>query len=215
MGIAFFDDRHKQQKLHGTICFYRGEPYYVSCYVDEFRPHVKPLKEGHVRLTCLGPNLNDESKTFDIDYRDKEFDYNAPPLGYTTWKGVAHYVMRRPQRTNQQGLTAGAVTSSSGLLDVYGWFGSTECRSCILGEHPTLAEALALCDRRSSARATSVAFHRNLAVSGLGLGAGHTLYFKGRSIGNRIGRDTSFVLFPGPDQSFLLKYLHNNGVAAC
>lgn len=211
MGTAFFDARQKRMKLNGTICLYKGEPYHVDAHDN--------LAEHMVFLVPVGSNRRGRAQAGDlcVDYRDKEFDYSSPPLGYTNLRPHAHYLARFPDRQAQQGLFYSQITDlgsgpSARAFDPYVWFYSSAAGECIKGIYPTLEECVEAVTSLPLWR--SCAFHRHFAVQRLGR-KGLELMYRGRGVGSTTKAEGTphFVLYPDKDNSNLRELLENIDVS--
>ena len=185
-----------RQRLGGTICRYKGKPVYI---VD--------TRGGHqVYIQSMNPPSDDYEL---IDYRTPDFDYKSPPLGYMNFADRAYYLSRLPWRDIQkQGLCNQAVESRP-AIPRGGWFPSEALAKCILGEHPTLEQALELIQIQGH---DSVAVHRHIAigvVSGQSLG----VFYRGRMVGIReMGK---FRLLQSDESSILERLIRKAGINLC
>jgi hypothetical protein len=131
---------------------------------------------------------------------DPLFSYKAFPLGYMYYQQRAYYVSRIPARQFKAGLDRNHVVFEPLLMDRNGIFMSKDMENCILGNHPTLENALKLLDKD----VYSVPFHRYFAVT-----RNNTLQYRGAEVGGlRLGGQTPFFeLFESPQRSFIARIL--------
>jgi hypothetical protein len=107
-----------QQRLHGTICRYKGEPVYV--YYDVPRIRLK----HPVTMKILVDEIKED---------DPDFDISSPELGYMNFSFLGEknpkvrvlYVEREPRKRYRQGLcsshlTYSDITGNSGTLHIPG-----------------------------------------------------------------------------------------------
>lgn len=95
MGEKFFDVNHTHMKLDRTICLYSGVPYYIRHNTADDKVLCSPL--------------DGKSRAFYVKYTNDDFDYTHIPLGYCDYRKDTYYLVREPQRINQQGLTTRAI----------------------------------------------------------------------------------------------------------
>jgi len=180
-------------RLSGTICRYKGRPGYIG-----------DTRGASVYFQDL-VNQGEGYKV--IDHRDGDFDYRSPPLGYMNYGGNACYLSRIPDRDNQKmGLGQHVIDARPSLEDRRSWFVSVEMGKCILGEHPSLEEALKLLNEDE---AESVAFHRHFALSKLNAKV-FGIHYRGRLVGLREGE--AFRLLEAQDVSFIEPILRKAGI---
>jgi hypothetical protein len=142
--------------LIGSVCVWKGEPVFVNSSDNQnHRLQVSYLKDTFLVET--------------VDYRNLEFIYNSPKLGYMNYKKRAHYVTRSPGRGNhtsalvKESLIITPTIESQRSLNPnrHMWFSSKEFADCIKGDHPSFEEALGSV---KDGNALSMAFHRYFAL---------------------------------------------------
>lgn len=177
-------------RLVDTICRYKGEPVYVRGSQSHMLT-IQYLTRGRDREI--------------VDYRIPEFDYSAPPLGYMNVDRSARYISRVPSRENQkQGLSRIMLQAHDGF-DVQNYALTAEFRSCVLGEHRTLEQALEDLEQAWE----SVAIARHVAIRKLGAHA-LAIDYRGRMVGLR--EQGRWRLLDSPETSIILPFVRRAGV---
>lgn len=199
MGTAYFSREDVIRRLDGTICFYSGYPYYVSCGGSS--------KGDDVTLYALD-KVSFDKPAMTVKYTDPRFNYKSPSLGYMFYKKKqAVYISRLPDRNQSQGLSQRVLLVTPSIVD-YGRYTLTkEFEDMLLGIYPsrTVAEELLKNDLCSS-----VPISRNIALSHTRRGL-LEICFKGRPIAcNLKGR--GFELYDLREKSYLSKLLANDGI---
>lgn len=199
MGDRFFNAEHSRMKLNGTICLYKGTPYYIR--------HV-----GESEVVSCSP-MDGTARDFPVAYTDPEFDYTHIPLGYmTTEDGQALYLAREPQRIHQQGLlyralrTMGSMTCTQNQLE--GYVFRKQFVDCVLGKHVTFKEAM----ERLQGGAKGVSISRHMAV----IRQSSRLYvieYRGRTIAVSQNKGETFKAIEHEGAHLIMKRLQNNGVS--
>lgn len=199
MGKAFFSAEDKRQKLHQSICMYKGKPCYVQCSPDH--------KVNTVTITTLAGRGVGKN----IEYTDDEFNYKDIRLGYINYGLEAIYLVRQPIRQYKQGLCHEVIkTVPEGIAYVPDMVRSKSMENCILGEHPEYSKAL---KDVVDGEATSRAFSRHCAV---GTDKNFIyLYYRGRRVGQMRYDSDEFVLLPTGEHSFIRDIMSREGVKVC
>ena len=196
MGERFFNESHIRQKLNGTICLIKGEPYIVH--------HL-----GGDTMECL-PIGSSTKSAINVDYTSDDFDYTHIPLGYMAWRGTAHYLAREPQRINTQGLTIRAISFDPVINENTTTISlSKHFRDCILGKHPSFEKALKMIS--GDANTVSVPFDRHFAVQRVSRGM-YTVLYRGRVVALSENRGSSFRVVECPCPSLIRTRLEKVGV---
>lgn len=190
------DKNDVQRKLVDTICRYSGEPVYVRG------------SDGHILLIYTLTNMTTMALQR-VDYRQSEFDYRSPPLGYVKHvNGRAVYLARIPERTNYRlGICRQVIHPHDGssVRDIWA---SLEFRNCILGAHSNLHEAESLIEtgqREGVPIARHIAIQRSPENDRI-LG----LYYRGRFVG--LKEAGQWRLLKGADASILEPHIRKAGV---
>jgi hypothetical protein len=180
-----------QHRLVKSICRYKDLPVYVN----SSKLHVVSIIY-----------LHDSTKAM-VDYRDAEFDYRSPPLGYMNVNEEAHYLVREPDRKNQKyGLTPGTVACPAGTLHPQDYFLSKAMAACIMANHPTFREVVEKLDN-DDIRSSAIA--RHVALSKLN-NSTLTIMYRGRMVGTReLG---VWRLLNSMDASIIKPYIERAGV---
>jgi len=159
------DKNDVNKRLVNTVCRFKDDPVYVL----GSREHVLELYE----MTT--------GRRFKQDYRVPEFDYRSPPLGYINVENRAFYLTRLPSRGNQrQGLCHSTVWCSDPGFRAQDYISSKELRLCILGQHPSLTNAVEMLENEYE----SVAISRHVAINKLATST-LGLHYRGRLVGTR------------------------------
>lgn len=174
----FFDLQHAHSYLVGTIIRLKDEPIYIT--------QVNPTNDGSwtYRYNKLGSTKHEY-----VEKESKNINMEPVPLGMAVINKEAikkgffgtFMVSRIPARIWKVGLSwdnmhivgIDKADKTSGLRDLF--FRSSEMRSTILGEYPTVLEAMKSTDETGA----SFAISRSFAIRG------RNLYYKdlGRSVG--------------------------------
>lgn len=180
-------------RLVHTICRYKSEPVWVRSN-DKHILRCQYLKDGNIAQ---------------IDYRDQDFDYRSPPLGYMFVRGEARYISRIPSRDNQkQGLYENNICClDDPNFPVYEHLISQNMRDCILGIYLPVEEALRLLE---NGEARSVPVSRHIAID-LVTRLTPGLRYKTRLVGNRSPHG-HWVLFNSLEASIIAPQIKKAGI---
>ena len=200
MGTAYFNRDDIMKRLHGTICFYDGHPYYIGATSHSSGDKVFLIRFENIEKSFSG---------IEVDYTDPKFDYKSPTLGYFFYKKKqAVYVSRSPDRTQSQGLNHYVLFTQPELSRYDSlWAWSSEFEDMLLNRYPnrSLAESMLV-----SGLATSVPISRNVAIAHSRRGL-LEIYYKGRPVAcNLKGR--GIELYDLTERSYLAKILANDGI---
>ncbi len=189
-------DQDYEQRMHGGVCFYNGQPVYLNAtrgilsYVD----------------FPLGNN-----PPVEIEKDDPLLDISSPRLGYVNLKNRCVFTYRKPERKYKQTLTAGAV----GIFDPYGdgqrqdvgvMFGSEYFKNMLTDQYPTVKEAF----KSLNGNVYSRAINRNVALVKDTFGT-IRVFYKFDEVGHlKLGENTVHV--PNGQLSWVVsKYLEGYG----
>lgn len=140
MRCLYDTERDLVDRLHNTICRYKGKACLVSVM-------------SRVELVLTDPTNGKRIEV--IKPSDPDFDISSPEIGYVNYRNskgenIVYFLERNPNRKYRQGLYAEACTvwSISGQLCQIGGsetvrlFKSQGLVDCIEGKYPTFREAL-------------------------------------------------------------------------
>lgn len=195
--IPYPTNDDKYRRLEGTVCLWKGEPYYVTLRNGYGMP---PL--GHEEVNLLSINDSNKIKTkgsyITVNYTEDDFVYRCIELGYMNYDGSAYFLGRMPNREFHQGLSENNIYDAEGKIrNRSGWFGSKSLYDCILGKHPTLDEVM---ERIGDVE--SIAFDRNFAVAKLDRKR-LLLKHRGQVIGWMSADDSKFSVFKNRSNAFI------------
>lgn len=130
-------------RLHGTVCFYDGEPVTVlTSGMDDNLKLMKLAKPGELVKT--------------IKPDDPLFDISSPPLGYLNYKRSSNnvlYMARTIGKRYKQGVNSGCCTleSISGVSSpfniVHVW-GSSGFEEMLTGVYPEIEQAFDILEQK-------------------------------------------------------------------
>jgi len=192
MAKPFISRHDVVQRLNSTLCWYKGEPVFVTCRQDEM-----PKSSNEITVTRLRTGRHKK-----ITVGEDDFCYKARRLGYMNHHGEALWLVRRPTRQYKVGIPTETVYYVRHESIQERKLGSAACRSpemhkALMCEYPSLGEAREYLDG-----SISVAIARDFAVSPMGNPRRIGFYFRGRSVGI-INERNEAELYDGPDTSYL------------
>lgn len=129
-GFAKYEDT--VHRIGNSICFWKGEPYYVKVGVVD---RSKDL----VNLYCIKEQYHLPDR---VDITSDDFVVAAPALGYMNYNKAAYYVKRIPNRGLKQGLSTEDIHSEPQLRGYNFPISTKEFYNCLMGIYPTYKEAL-------------------------------------------------------------------------
>lgn len=196
MAVPFLSLNDTRNRVHRTVCMFKDRPVY--CQVED----VNLLKCRPLRSRPTGPDL-------EVWVQDSEFSYKSPPLGYLNYENAAWYVMRIPTRQIRAGLSPELLTTEPRGINPADFLMTKAFEDCILGNHPSLANAL-----EKLKKIASVAIHRHVAL--VNDGPNIMLHYRAVPVGSYDPHTNSFLFAEGPQRSFIeriVQNLHLQGIA--
>lgn len=193
-------------RLNGTLCFYKGEPVYVTVSPDF---PVNTVMVQSFKSYVLGQS---NRRSNPIMITDDAFDAVPRPLGYVNYGGVGLFIGRLPERRPKQGLSPDAITvvgSNTAGFQGRHIFATPEFLAMINNEYPSLEQSKLLIEEGRQ----SCAFSRTLCVGYVDGRNILGLMYRGRMVGLYNSRTDSFSLLPGSKEEKLLRFhLDKHGV---
>lgn len=188
-------------RLNGTICKYKGVPYYIQTHGYDAQRTSYP----NVNLYSLKGGVVKYERR--VDHRDPDFDDSAPLLGYMNYNNQAYYLKRMPYRHANQGLKYTDVMSVPFAIDRHDtqWFQGDAIYNCILGIYPRMSSAVEQLETNGG----SCALHRDVAI-GLINHRQHGLHYRGRLVA--IKRRNEWDYLDGRDANVIRKLIEKTGV---
>lgn len=138
-----------RMKLNRAVVFYKEKPYIVTTDTTN--------DWEEITITPLGGNGREPNKN--IKHYDVHLDTKAPELGYMNFFERAYYLVRMPERRQNQALRSDSIIATPRIGGV--WFTSPQFKKLLLGEYPKFNEAL---ESILEGHNESVAVHRYYAI---------------------------------------------------
>lgn len=194
MGEMFFNADHVHMKLDRTICLFKGIPYYIRHDTNDDRVRCASL-DGLV-------------KEFYIKYTDKDFDYTHIPLGYCNYGKETYYLVREPQRINQQGLTTRAIrVIGPSPMTLDNIIFNKAFVECVIGLQKDFSDALTLL--HEGARGCALSRHMAIRRQSLKL---YTIEYRGNTVSISQNRGRTFTPVEHDGVHLIIKRLRQHGV---
>lgn len=191
-----------RQKLNGTICRYKGEPYYIE-------------NNGEQDVIWLQSITEKKHDPFLISPDDRDFDYSSPPLGFANHKDRCTFVGRLPARRSVQGINESNLLhydlEGKEVGPIKGFFLSQGMYDCIMGKFEPFETVLRRFLRKDPDKAYSQAFARHFALCKRETPE-ILLYHRLQQIGHYDRTESRFSLIPTYNNPVILSLLKGFGV---